>query len=129
MKHIKLFENTNIDPFDDNWFENEEQEIKKYEIRYYEIGYDAGIFDTPDYVKSEYVEGTLEQIDKYITSKKTKEYTTKKLKNKKWIDVYIPPRQKYKKPKKGYIGWDYISNNGGIKIKEYKIKFRKLKNK
>jgi len=37
MKHIKLFENTNIDPFDDNWFENEEQEIKKYEIRYYEI--------------------------------------------------------------------------------------------
>jgi len=34
-----------------------------------------------------------------------------------------------KNQKKGYIGWDYISNNGGIKLKEYKIKFRKLKNK
>jgi hypothetical protein len=81
----------------------------KYTIDYYWIDYGAHLFATPTYQKSENVECSSEEnLRKYIESQK---------------DAY---GGFYKKNKKKFMGYDYISSQGGVKVRRYEEpKFKK----
>ncbi|MFW6311686.1 MAG: hypothetical protein ACOC1K_05570 [Nanoarchaeota archaeon] len=86
----------------------------KYQIDYYNIEFGAHILASPIYTNSEYVE-----VD---SEKKLHEYILKQK------DLY---GRKFKKSPDRFMGYDFISNSGGVKYKKYKEpkspKFKKLK--
>jgi hypothetical protein len=91
----------------------------KYIIEYYSIGYGASMFATPDYTHEEYLD-TNTYVES-INSKKLKDYIESKK------DRY---GNYFKKCKKKTMGFDYISNQGGVKVKEYKApKFKSILDK
>lgn len=75
----------------------------KIKIKYYDIPFDAGYFATPEFTSEEIVE----------------------IKNDKQLQDYIKTKRdlcgnSYKRKKS--FGFDYISNQGAIKISRVKIK-------
>lgn len=88
--------------------------MPKFKVDYHGIPYGAGLFATPVYERSEFIDAAnLGDLDKYILSQK---------------DSY---GNKFKKDKS--FGYDYISNSGGVKVSLYnppvfkEPKFKKIK--
>jgi len=82
------------------------------EIDYYDIEYGAHIFATPSYTRTEIVDvENFDKLKKYIESQK---------------DLHGCKFKKTKN-KEDNFGYDYISNQGGVKIKKYKKKKIKIK--
>ena len=74
----------------------------KYVIDYYWMDYGAHMFSTPTYQTSEYVNcENNEVLQSYIESQK---------------DAY---GGSYEKSEDRFMGFDYISNQGGVKVREY----------
>jgi len=76
----------------------------KYQIDIFSIDHGAGIFATPTYGRTEYVEVKAESnLHKYIINHVK--------------DDYGHPM---KKDSKKFMGYDYVSHAGGCKVKRYK---------
>ena len=87
--------------------------MPKYKVDYHGIPFGAGLFETPKYERSEFIEANdMDDLDKYILLQK---------------DSY---GNKFKKAKS--FGYDYISRSGGVKVSLYEPpvfktpKFKKL---
>jgi len=76
----------------------------KVKIKYYNIEYGANIFATPSFTSSEIVKCTDLNDPKLISY----------IENKK--DLY---GHKFKVSKKKFMGYNFTSNQGGVKISEY----------
>ncbi len=85
----------------------------KYQIDYYNLEFGAHIFSVPQYTNSEHVEvDSEEKLFDYISTKK---------------DLYGGI---FKKDDTKFMGFDFISNSGGVKVKKYEelvpLKFKNI---